>query len=272
MDKDVRKLIRNGLKGKHFDLVEKHRHSLPDFVIIGAAKSATTTLTTLLNQHPDVFISKPKEPKFFGRNYAKGWDWYSSRFAAGQSLLLRGEASTMYASLLNSYRYTPALMHRYLPDLKLIYIVRDPLDRIVSQWRHHRGRNPGCADFADLMRDRDLRRRIVGCSMYYKQLSRFRSSYPDAQIHCMTFEDLLSSPKQALREMLGFLGVKPRLKRLLDSGGCLPRENEAGAKGRGHVEKPEWTPALRAKVLRQIRPDSKKMLHYLGKSSDFWNL
>ena len=165
MEKDVKRLIRASLKNKALSFSKKSYLCLPNFIIIGAAKSATTTLSALLQQHPDVFMSKPKEPKFFGRNYNKGWIWYASRFAAGQNMLLRGEGSTMYTSLLATYRFTPALMYQYLPDLKLVYIVRDPLDRIVSQWRHHRGRNPGCADFAELMQDRDLRRRIVGCSM-----------------------------------------------------------------------------------------------------------
>ena len=176
------KLIRKGLRGKHAEIVAQHHDSLPNFIIIGAAKSATTTLTTILPQHPDVFISKPKEPKFFGRYYKKGWDWYASRFRKGKDFPLRGEGSTMYASGLHSFSRTPELMHRYLPDLKLIYIVRHPLDRIVSQWRHYRGRNPDCADFSELMRDRHLRKLIVGCSMYYQRLSAFRRFYPDDQL------------------------------------------------------------------------------------------
>ena len=60
------KLIRKGLKDKHAALALKHAESLPNFIIIGAAKSATTTLTTILPKHPDIFISKPKEPKFLG--------------------------------------------------------------------------------------------------------------------------------------------------------------------------------------------------------------
>ena len=266
------KLIRKGIRGQHAEIVDQYRDSLPNFIIIGAAKSATTTLTTILPQHPDVFISKPKEPKFFGRYYKKGWDWYASRFNKGKNHLLRGEGSTMYASGLRSFSSTPELMHRYLPDLKLIYIVRHPLDRIVSQWRHYRGRNPECADFSELMRDRHLRRLIVGCSMYYQRLSAFRRFYPDEQIHCMTFEDLLSSPRRSLRQMMRFLGVKPRVKRLLDSNGQLPRENQAGEKGRGHVEKPQWRDGLKRRVLRRIRPDSEQMLAYMGKPIDYWEL
>ena len=159
-----------------------------------------------------------------------------------------------------------------MPDLKLIYLVRHPLDRIVSQWRHYRGRNPNSANFDELMKNRHLRRLIVGCSMYYQRLLAFREFYPDDQIHCMTFEDLLAAPKQSLRKTLKFLGVKPQVKRMLDHNGHLPRENEAGAKGRDHVEKPEWNAEIKAKVLRKIQPDAEQMLAYMGKPLNYWNL
>ena len=265
--------IQQGLDGAHAELARQHRDSLPNFIIIGAAKSATTTLTTILPQHPDIFISKPKEPKFFGRNYDKGWDWYASLFAKGRDACLRGEGSTMYASRQKKFRHTAELMHRHLPELKLIYIVRHPLDRIVSQWRHVRGRQPHCPDFSELMSDTYLRRLVVGCSMYYRRLSKFRRFYPDQQIHCMTFEDLLANPKPSLEGVLHFLGVNdPQVTMLLDPAGRLPRENEAGAKGRGHVEKPQWQPDLKARVLQKIRPDANKMLAHMGKPLDYWDL
>tara|TARA_A100001234_G_scaffold162490_1_gene143755 strand:+ start:569 stop:1387 length:819 start_codon:yes stop_codon:yes gene_type:complete len=265
------KLIQQGLNDEHASLALQHTDSLPNFIIIGAAKSATTTLTTILPKHPDIFISKPKEPKFFGRYYSKGWDWYANRFSDGQGLALRGEGSTMYTSQMKAFKDTPELMHRHLPKLKLIYIVRHPLDRIVSQWRHYRGRHPECPDFSDFMDNKKLRRLIVGCSMYYQQLSRFRQFYPDEQIHCMTFEDLLSNPKKSLRNTLRFLGVKPKIKKLLDSNGCLPRVNEAGDKGRTFVEKPSWDPILKWRVSRIVRHDSEQMLNYLGKPKTYWN-
>ena len=266
------KLIRKGLKDKHAALALKHAESLPNFIIIGAAKSATTTLTTILSKHPDIFISKPKEPKVFGRYYNTGWDWYASRFSEGQDSALRGEGSTMYTSQMKAFENTPELMHQYLPKLKLIYIVRHPLDRIVSQWRHYRGRHSDCPDFSDFMDSKKLRRLIIGCSMYYQQLSRFREFYPDKQIHCMTFEDLLSDPKKSLRSTLKFLGVKPKIKKLLNANGDLPRVNEAGDKGRAYVEKPKWNPILKWRVSRIIRHDSEQMLDYLGKPKTYWNL
>ena len=264
-------LIQQGLNDEHASLALQHTDSLPNFIIIGAAKSATTTLTTILPKHPDIFISKPKEPKFFGRFYSKGWDWYANRFSDGQGVALRGEGSTMYTSQMQAFKDTPELMHRHLPKLKLIYIVRHPLDRIVYQWRHYRGRHPECPGFSDFMDNQKLRRLIVGCSMYYQQLSRFRQFYPDEQIHCMTFEDLLSNPKKSLRSTLRFLGVKPKIKKLLDSNGCLPRVNEAGDKGRTFVEKPSWNPILKWRVSRIVRHDSEQILNYLGKPKTYWN-
>ena len=272
MPSQQKSLIQQGLEGEHSEIVDQYREILPNFIIIGAAKSATTTLTTILPQHPGIFISKPKEPKFFGRNYGKGWEWYASRFEAGKDFALRGESSTMYASKMKKFQHTPELMHEYLPHLKLIYLVRHPLDRIVSHWRHHRGRNPNCSQFNEIMNNRHLRRLVVGCSMYYQRLLAFKEFYPDDQIHCMTFEDLLNTPRLSLRKTLKFLGVKPQVKQILDQNGHLPRENEAGTKGRGHVEKPIWNTELKEKVLRKIRPDAEQMLAYMGKPLNYWDL
>ena len=80
---DTMRMIKESLRGDYDGLIEEKKSSLPNFIIIGAAKSATTTLTTILPRHPDIFISKPKEPKFFGRYHSRGWEWYASRFEAG---------------------------------------------------------------------------------------------------------------------------------------------------------------------------------------------
>jgi len=263
--------IKAGLNGCDQSEVEglRSKNHLPNFIIIGAAKSATTTLTDILPKHPDCFVSKPKEPKFFGRCYQQGWQWYGSRFSQGEDKAVRGEGSTMYTSLLNPYRRTPELMHRYLPDAKLIYIVRHPLDRIVSQWRHLRGRDERTADFVYLMRNAKLRRLVVGCSLYFQHLERFRAYYPDDQILCLTFEDLIQNPKPTLKQLLRHLGVSPKAGKLLDNG-SLPKANEAGDKGRTLIAQPEWPPKLRQKVINYLKHDSEKILDYMGKPADFW--
>lgn len=266
--------IQAGLEGQHTNDVARLQNRLPNFIIIGAAKSATTTLTTILPRHPQLFISKPKEPKFFGRRYDKGWEWYARLFRRARPRQLRGEASTMYSSALLSYEHAPALMHRYLPGLKLIYIVRDPLERAISQWRHRKGRQQKTADFSHVMHSRHLRRLIVGCSLYHQRLEAFRRFYPDDQIHCILFEDLIKQPRATLKSTLTFLGVKSNrqiLNQLLEEG-QLPRVNEAGDKGRLPVDKPAWEPQAREAALKLIRPDAERMLAYLKRPSSTWKL
>ena len=274
LNRQLRTAIEAGLRGDHQAEVDGLGQRLPNFIIIGAAKSATTTLTTILPRHPDFFISLPKEPKFFGRRYDKGWAWYGRLFKAGRLSKLRGEGSTMYASPLNSFAQAPALMHRYLPDLKLVYVVRDPLERIVSQWRHRKGRKRGTPRFEVLMRSRHLRKLVVGCSLYHERLQSFRAFYPDAQIHCLTFEDLVAAPGPTLANLLSFLGAStaPEHLELLLDGGRLPRVNEAGDKGRLLVPEPTWTGRLRSQVLEVVRPDAQQMLAYMGKPSETWDL
>jgi hypothetical protein len=274
LNRHLRRVIEAGLRGEHQAEVEALGRRLPNFIIIGAAKSATTTLTTILPRHPDIFVSLPKEPKFFGRRYDKGWQWYGRLFKPGKRCKLRGEGSTMYASALKSFDHAPALMHRYLPNLKLVYVVRDPLKRIESQWRHRKGRHARTHDFRNLMGSSHLRRLVVGCSLYHERLQSFRKFYPDSQIHCLTFEDLVSDPHPTLKTLLQFLGASAtpvQVERLLDNG-ALPQVNEAGDKGRTLVPEPEWTPRLRRQVLNLIRPDAEAMLKYMGKPLDSWDI
>jgi hypothetical protein len=272
LNRRLRQSIEAGLRGEHQQVVDELGNRLPNFIIIGAAKSATTTLTTILPRHPDFFISKPKEPKFFGRRYDRGWEWYGRLFRNGQNRKLRGEGSTMYASALSSFAHAPALMHRYLPDLKLVYLVRHPLERLESQWRHRKGRKRRTPGFDAMLRSRHLRKLVVGCSLYNERLQSFRQFYPDKQIHCITFEDLVSQPAPTLKTLLQFLGARSgtrALDRLLDDG-QLPRVNEAGDKGRALVPRPTWPEPLRRQLIELVQPDAEALLAHMGKPTDTW--
>jgi len=268
--KKVYRDISDGLKGLHEKEASKGRRYLPNFIIIGAAKSATTTLATILPRHPDIFFCRHKEPKFFGRCYDKGWDWYRKIFRPGKGYALRGEASTMYASRLGSFRYAPELMHRYLPDVKLVYVVRHPMERLVSHWRHLKGRHPGYVAFDKILSKRSASKRLIGCSSYFARLQEFRAFFPDQQIHCLTFEDLTSDPTSALAGLLTFLGASVKPELLLDDG-VLPRVNEAGEKGRTYIEAPQWSADMHSKIVDLLEPDAELFLSYLGKPQGYWS-
>ena len=109
----------------------------PDFIVVGAMKSATTTLHEQLARQPGVFMSSPKEPNFFSDDaiYARGWGWYSSLFGEAGPGVVRGESSTHYTKLPTFPRTVERMVHD-LPCVKLIYVMRHPIDRLISQYVH----------------------------------------------------------------------------------------------------------------------------------------
>ena len=264
-----RQQINRSLQGQHDQIAAIYRSQLPTFIIIGAAKSATTSLATALQRHPEIQISRSMEPKFFGRHYLRGWEWYANQFAADPRRPLRGEASTMYSSSYGSYARTPELIHHHLGPIPLIYLVRHPLRRIESHWRHWQGRIKDCPPFDQLLHSPRLRQRVVDASMYHKQWQRYRSWFPQELILSITTEELSTQPQSSLRRILSFIGATPDCTELLEEG-QLPLLNPAGAKGRKNVAAPSWSDALKQKTIDLIRPDSERFLTSTGRPINTW--
>ncbi len=109
--------------------------SKPNFLLIGAQKSATTSISVMLSHHPDVFVVKGKEPHFFSENrqYARGWDWYMSLFSGSNGERAIIDASTSY-SRTNAFPNTISRIIKHVPDAKILYSVRHPLDRMESAY------------------------------------------------------------------------------------------------------------------------------------------
>jgi hypothetical protein len=264
-----RQQINRSLQGQHDQIAAIYRSQLPTFIIIGAAKSATTSLATALRRHPEIQISQSMEPKFFGRHYLRGWEWYANQFEADPRRPLRGEASTMYSSSYGSYARTPELIHHHLSPIPLIYLVRHPLRRIESHWRHWQGRIKDCPPFDQLLHSPRLRQRVVDASMYHKQWQRYRSWFPQELILSITTEELSTQPQSSLRRILSFIGATPDCSELLEKG-QLPLMNPAGSKGRKNVAAPSWNDELKQKTIDLIRPDSERFLTSNGRPINTW--
>ena len=261
--------IKRSLAGRHDHIAKAYQQQWPNFIIIGSAKSATTTLATVLGQHPHIQISASMEPKFFGRNYRRGWEWYGQQFSGEKNCALRGEASTMYTSSYRSYQHTPQLIRHHLGIIPLIYLVRHPLRRIESHWRHWQGRIDDCPPFHKLLKSKVLKQRVVEASLYHKQLMRYRQWFPAKSIHCLSTEALTAQPIESLNNILKFLGQPPTASSLLFNG-SLPLTNPAGSKGRRDVAAPEWTAELKKRTIELIQPDSEKFLNTLHWPKNTW--
>jgi hypothetical protein len=180
---------------------------LPDFVVIGAMKSGTTSLHHYLSLHPDITMSTEKEPTFFTKEgrWADGVEWYGAQFEGVTKCM--GEASPDYTKF-PRHAGAPARMHSVLPDAKLIYIVRDPVERVISHYidafsfgRTHRS--------LDDVLDEDEGRHYIACSKYFLQLEQYLAFYAPERILIAQAEALASRRPETLTRIFEFLGADP---------------------------------------------------------------
>jgi hypothetical protein len=197
--------------------------ALPNFFIIGAAKSGTTSLYHYLNQHPQIYMSPRKEPHFFAywndptchRTWiVRSYDAYEQIFSEVTDEIAVGEASTTNLYMPRS----AANIRRFIPEARLIAILRNPADRAYSQYCHRlRNGNEPIQDFRAALADEE--RRITEnwlhpwhykqFGFYARQLTRYYELFPSEQIRVYLYEDLQADPLALLQDVFGFLGVDP---------------------------------------------------------------
>lgn len=178
----------------------------PDFIVIGAMKSATTTLHEQLARQPGIFMTTPKEPNFFSDDdiFARGIRWYESLFAAGARADLRGESSTHYTKL-PTYSRTLARICEYVPKAKFVYLMRHPIDRLVSHYIHDwtEGRIHVPIDVA-VHRHPEL----VEYGRYAMQLRPYLETFGPARVLPVFFDRLRVMPQAELERVCAFIGYR----------------------------------------------------------------
>ena len=202
--------------------------TMPNFLIIGAAKGGTTTLHNVLAQHPDVYMCPVKESGFFWaygeevrlqgigaerlRNrliddlnrYQKLFDGVTNQNAIG-------EASVRYLSTAN----TPKVIHGFIPGARLVASLRQPADRAFSAFYHNlRDGIEPCSDFGEAiaqdkngLRDHWVVCRYLNVGFYYQFLKRYSDIFDRNQIHISLFDDLKENPYELISSLYKFLDV-----------------------------------------------------------------
>ena len=210
--------------------------AFPDFFLIGAPKAGTTALHAALAQHPQLYLSPVKEPKFYlcdGRppprsgqrgpgdaHSAREWVWrrseYEALFDAAPAGALRGESTPFYLY----DRAAHERIHADVPNAKLVVVIRDPVDRAYSNWMHLRsdGLEP-IADFEAAWAAED--ERVAGgwapfwhyrrLGLYGAQLRDVTERFGSGQVHVLRYRDLVETPVEALDAVCTFLGVSAGL-------------------------------------------------------------
>src|SRR5687768_6479955 len=177
---------------------------LPTFIIIGAMKSGTTSLHHYLDLHPEIIMSKMKETNFFLEdNYRKGLKWYEGQFI-GQAKVY-GETSPNYSKY-PTLAGIPQRMYSVVLEAKLIYILRDPIDRIISHYMHKCRTDSEKRSIAEVLSNLDDNH-YVAASQYYRQLEQYLNYYPRERILILTAEELKTQPQATLKTIFKFLDV-----------------------------------------------------------------
>jgi hypothetical protein len=201
--------------------------NLPNFILFGAGKSGTTAFSQALSRHPQIVCSIPKEPNFFAypeilsrtqgasHNYdTQTESSYRAWFSRADDSQVRGEVSVGYLPQI----HTPDRIHQYLPHVKLIAILRHPVDRAYSSWLHrqHHSIEP-INDFltaCEIGPERvaagwDWHRDYLNTGYYGRHLKHWISVFPKQQFKILLYEDWQRSPHDVLSETFRFLGVSP---------------------------------------------------------------
>ena len=180
---------------------------LPTFVVIGAMKAGTTTLHEWLARHRDVFMSDPKELDFFldERNWGRGLDWYRSCFVDADGAGAVGESSPDYTKTHNHPRVAER-MYSVIPDAALVYVVREPVDRMRSMYRHLVLDGTETRGFAEaISADADYEM----TSQYMRHITAYLEFYPPESLLVITTEQMAADPHDTIASVLGHIGVDP---------------------------------------------------------------
>ena len=267
---------------------------LPNFVIIGAMKGGTTSLYRYIASHPDVVPSSIKETNFFRTvdDFNKGLNWYKSLFKKNGKLAF--EASTNYTKR-HIFPGVPARMHSVLPETKLIYVLRDPMERFVSHYVHNYAHGRESRPFSETIREPESN--YLQTSRYYYQIQAFLEYYSDKQLFLIESERLRKDTVGVVNDVFNFLELSPKYetdvlekrfhvssekKRIsLLEKKLMSRTNnpylQAGIRLvttplRKSIEWPSLSPVDRSILTETIAPDIEKLRRFSGLEFSDWSL
>ncbi len=177
----------------------------PNLFIIGAMKSGTSSLHAYLGSHPKIFMSTPKEPMFFSResNGSKGIRSYLGLFASAGGAAIIGESSTEYSKV-PKFSGVPERIYSFNPEARFIYIMRDPIDRTISQyWHMFRSEREKRPMLAALRRDPEY----INTSHYAMQLTPYFELFGKDRVYTLTLEEMTKDTSKTVEKIFLWLGV-----------------------------------------------------------------
>ena len=211
--------------------------SLPNALIIGAAKAGSTSLFDWLSQHPDVASSRIKETEYFDRKFGHGPHWYRAQFAPRRRHKVILEASPSYLGS----RAAPERVRALLGTPKLIVLLRDPVDRAYSHHAMKVRHGLETLPFEEALEAEPERFGYIAGSHYAEQIEHWLSVFPRKNFLFIRAEDLFRDPRAQLARALRFLDLAPYAFPNLAAknvGSCAPLTPELRARLDEHFAQP----------------------------------
>lgn len=249
---------------------------LPTFLIIGAQKSATRWLRGHLGEHPLVFAPN-SEPSFFNshRFFKQGLDWYRTNFEGWDGEPIVGEASPGYMIWNRKPAKVAARIDESLPDVRLMALLRNPVDRTYSAFIHHmqRGRIPAGMDLLERVRSRDLEEdklALISGGWYAASLHPYFERFGE-RLRVFLHDDTVEDPEGLYVSALKHIGappgfLPPNLRRVRNSGKPPETSNYAGVGG----GRRELTPEERAELYEYFRRDIEQLEEMIDQDLSAW--
>jgi Sulfotransferase domain len=219
----VRAVLRNAVWT--FGRLTAGARPLPDFLILGAQKAGTTALYAYLREHPEVTGPAWKEVSFFDRHYVRGLRWYRGNFPLrGRRAAAVGEASPSYLF----HPLAPERVRAALPDVRLVALLRNPVERAHSQYQHEVALGRESLPFDDALAAEQARlageverltsdpgyfshawwdHTYAARGLYAEQLERWLTLFPREQLLVLFTDELAADPAGSYKRVLDFLGV-----------------------------------------------------------------
>ena len=220
---------------------------LPTFLIIGAQKSGTTTLYRDLLTQPGVFFPYHKEPTALAHDKVltpEGLAEYEALFAQARPTDVRGEASTGYTKIPRFTNVPARAMQVLGPDIPLIYLIREPISRIISHHHHNITNAPGPATVEEFI---EADHTAVPFSRYAFQARAWLEHYSIDRLHVLIFEEYVKDRRGAIEKLAPVIGFRPELDRVDPESKFNTAQDRSADKG--------WTYWLRTSwAYNRVRP------------------
>ncbi|MGA1262529.1 MAG: sulfotransferase family protein [Prochlorothrix sp.] len=240
---------------------------IPNLFIVGAMKSGTTSLHNYLAAHPDIFMSSLKEPQYFSGlsrpqqpMVSKTEQDYLDLFKEAKNEKFVGESSTDYSKI-PEFPGVPARIAAFSPEARIIYIMRDPVERALS---HYWERVKQYLEGRDLLTTIRNEPEIVAVGHYALQLKPYLNLFGPDRVYTLTLEALIADQESTLRALFEWLGVDPNFV-VTDSGQYNPGQEQVSRFiGAPLVALLRQTPFWRL-ITAAIPPIAKRQLRKLTK-------